>query len=104
MLVVVGDVVHQQSAADGIGGAGATNILNLHRLSEVSVGGGCVDAVAIVERIVQGLNECRLVGDLLVVINSCRRLFSRNLRTEEEIRVNHVTDNLTEGADLGGRP
>jgi len=54
MFVVVGDVVHQHSAADGIGGAGATNIRNLHTLSEVSVGGGCVDAVN------SGANRSRL--------------------------------------------
>ncbi len=39
MLVIVGDVVHQHGAADGIARPPAHNMRNLHRLTEVSVGG-----------------------------------------------------------------
>ena len=80
MLVIVGDVVHQQGAPDGIGQPRTNNVRNLHRLNEVSVGGRCVHPVAIDERLVQGFNECSLVCDLLVV-SGCWRLFPRSLRT-----------------------
>ena len=53
MLVIVGDVVRQHGAPDGFGGPCATNIRDLHRLNEVSVGDRCVHPVAIDERIVQ---------------------------------------------------
>jgi len=49
MLVIVGDVVRQHGAPDGFGGPCATNIRDLHRLNEVSVGGRCVHPVAIDE-------------------------------------------------------
>ena len=55
MLVIVGDVVHQHGAPDGISRPRATNIRNLDRLNEVSVGGRCVHPVAIDERSVQRL-------------------------------------------------
>ncbi len=58
MLVIVGDVVHQHGAPDGIARTRANNIRNLHRLNEVSVGSRCVHPVAIEERILQRLDEC----------------------------------------------
>src|SRR5277367_6174928 len=91
MLVVMGDVVKQHGAPDRIGRPRAHNIRNLRRLNEVSVGGRCVYLVAIDQRIVQGLNESGLGSDLLVV-RGCWRLFARSLRTEEEVRIDHVTD------------
>jgi hypothetical protein len=66
MLVIVGNVVHQHGASDGIGRPRADNMRNLHWLNEVSVGGRCVHPVAIDERIVQrpnaltGQAECSL--------------------------------------------
>jgi hypothetical protein len=102
MLVIMCDVVNQHGAPDGIGRPRANNMRNLHRLNEVSVGGRCVYPVAIGERIVQRLNECGLGGDLLVV-SGCWRLFARSLRSEEEVRIDHVTDDLTEGPDLRRR-
>src|SRR5271170_1734144 len=98
MLVIVGDVVHQYGAPESIGRSRANNMRNLHRLYEFSVGGRGVHAVAIDERIVQRLNECNFVSDLFVVSGRWR-LFARGLRTEEEVRINQVTDNLTEGPD-----
>src|SRR5579863_2424884 len=98
MLVIVGDVVHQHGAPDGSGRPCTNNVRNLHQLNEVSVGGRCVYSVAIGQRIVQRLNECSLVSDLLVV-GGCWRLLASSLRTEEEVRIDHVTDNLTEGPD-----
>src|SRR6202041_905049 len=102
MLVIVGNVVNQHGAADSTGRPRADNMRNLHWLNEVGVGGRCVHPVAKDERIVQRLNECRLVVDLLVVSGGWR-LFARSLRTEEEVRIDHVTDNLTEGPDLRRR-
>src|SRR5580693_6429730 len=102
VLVLVGDVVQQHSAPDGVGRSRANDIRNLQRLNEVSVGGGCVHPVTINQRIVQRLNESSLVSDLLVV-NGCCRLFARSLRTEEEVCIDHVTDNLTEAPDLRRR-
>jgi hypothetical protein len=52
VLVIVGDVVHQHGAPDGIGRPRANNMRNLYRLNEVSVGGRCIHPVAIDERIV----------------------------------------------------
>ena len=63
MLVIVGDVVHQHGAADGIGGPRVSNMRNLHGLNEAGVGGSCVHPVAIDERIFQRLNECSLLSD-----------------------------------------
>ena len=63
----MGDVVYQHGAADGVGRASAINIGDLHWLQEVGIGGGCVDSVAIGERIVQRLQQRGLAGDLLVV-------------------------------------
>jgi len=59
MLVIVGDVVHQHGAADGIGGPRVSNMRNLHGLND----GSCVHPVAIDERIFQRLNECSLLRD-----------------------------------------
>ena len=67
MLVIVGDVEHQRGASDGIAWPHANTRPNPHRLSEVGVGGRCVDSVAVGERIVQRLNKRGLVSDLLVV-------------------------------------
>jgi hypothetical protein len=53
MLVIVGDVVHQHGAPDGIARPHALNMRNLHRLNEVSVGGRCVYPVATDQRIVR---------------------------------------------------
>src|SRR3984885_9726915 len=102
MLVIVDDVIHQHSAPDGIARPRADNMRNLHRLTEVSVVGRRVYPVAIDERNVQRLDECGLGSDLLVV-NACWRLFTRSLRTEEEVRIDYVTDNLAEGPDLRRR-
>src|ERR1700691_6092942 len=99
MLIIVGNVVNQHSAPDGIARSRARNVRNLHRLNEVSVVGRCVYPVAIDEGVVQRLNECGLGSDLLVV-SGCWRLFARSLRTEEEVRFDEVTDNLTEGPEL----
>ena len=102
MLVVVGDVVHQHAAPESIGRPRINNMCNLHRLDELCLGGRPVHAIAIDERIVQRLNEYSLVSELFVVSGRWR-LFARGLRTEEEVRINQVTDNLTEGPDLRRR-
>ena len=52
MFVVVGDVVHQYGAPEGIGRPRANDMRNLHRLDESGVGGRRVHAVAIDERVV----------------------------------------------------
>src|ERR1700730_4779454 len=102
MLVIMGDVVQQHGASDGIGRPHAINMRNLHRLNEVGVGGRCIYPAAIDQRIVQRLDESGLISDLLVV-SGAWRLFARNFRTEEEVRLDQVTDNLTEGPDLRRR-
>ena len=43
VFVIMGDVVYQHGAADGVGRASAINIGDLHWLQEVGIGGGCVD-------------------------------------------------------------
>src|ERR1700678_2085128 len=95
MLVIVGDVVHQYGAPESIGRPRANDMRDLHRLHELSVGGRRVHAVAIDERVVQRLNERNFVSDLLVVSGRWR-LFARDLRTEEKVSINQVTDNLAE--------
>src|ERR1700683_5844051 len=99
MLVVVGDVVHQDGAPESIGRPRTNNMCNLHRLDELCLGGRSVHAIAIDERIVQRLDEYSLVSELFVVSGRWR-LFACGFLHEREVCAKQNTHKLTEGPDL----
>ena len=58
-------------------------------------------AIARSERVNQTLYKDRLIGDLFVV--GRRQLVASHLRAEEEVRVNYMTDELSEGSYVSRR-